>query len=413
MAHDDNGGGKKPRPLEGVRIVESSVWHAGPGASAILGDLGAEVIKIETLTGDPERFHAGFGPLGSFKNGRTDWNLMFEFSNRNKSGISIDTNTDEGKEVLHRLVQSADIFLTNLRMTTAAKNGLDYKTLSRINPKIIHVNVNGFGPNGPMKDIGGFDAMGQAVSGMTFLAGTDEPTLLQALVLDQMTAITASHAMLTALIARDRHGIGQEVFVSLYGSALWLTHANLLATSVLKENIKFKFDRMKNPALRTNFKCGDGKWIVSTNHPDYKYWPIFCEAVDRTDLLKNPKFITPEDRTANLAELITLIDGIMLTKTRKEWLDIFSKHQLNFVAVNEMIDVIEDPQALENDYLVDFKHPVLGTIQIPGYPVSFSGSTVGTHGRAPDLGEHNDQVLAGLGYSKDAIERLRRNKSIK
>jgi len=401
------------RPLEGIRIVELAIWHAGPGASAILGDLGAEVIKIETLTGDPERFHAGFGPLGQFKNGRTDWNLMFEFSNRNKSGIAIDTNTEEGKKILHRLVETADFFITNLRTTSKPKIGIDYKTLSKINPKIIHVNINGFGANGPMKDTGAFDPMGQAVSGMLYLTGSDEPTLLQQLVLDQMTAITASHVMLTALVARDRQGVGQEVHVSLYSSALWLMHANLLASSVLKENIKFKWERMKNPALRSNFKCGDGKWIMSANHPEYKYWPIFCEAIGRTDLVTDPRFETPELRHANLVELMGLLDVVMLTKPRKEWLDIFRKHGLNFAPVNEMIDVVEDPQALENNYLVDFNHPALGTLRIPGYPASFSANTVGTHSAAPELGQHNDAVLSELGYASGDIDKLRQSKVIK
>jgi len=404
---------KSSRPLDGIRVIECGVWHAGPGASAILGDLGAEVIKVESLTGDPERFHAGFGPLGTMTNGRTDWNMMFEFSNRNKAGISVDTNSVEGRKLLHRLVEKADFFVTNIRAATKSKGGIDYEALSRVNPKIIHVNVSGFGPDGPMKDIGAFDPTGQAVSGMMFLCGNEEPTLLQQLVLDQMTAITVSHAMLAALVARDRQGIGQEVHVSLYSSALWLMHHNLLASSMLQKGIMFRWNRMHNTALRSSFKCQDGKWIMSANHPEQKYWPVFCEAIERTDLLQDTRFLTKESRETNLVELMGLLDQVLVKKPRKEWLEIFQRLGLNFAPVNDLMDVVKDPQALINGYIVDFDHPTLGKIRIPGYPASFSANEAGTGSAAPDLGQHTDRVLSDYGYSTKEIEKLRAEKTIR
>jgi crotonobetainyl-CoA:carnitine CoA-transferase CaiB-like acyl-CoA transferase len=396
-----------PRPLDGIRIVECGVWHAGPGAAAILADLGAEVIKIETFTGDPERHFGSFGPMDTGRKDKPDWTLLFEFSNRNKKGICVDTATKEGKVILHELVKSADIFVTNLRQSSKPKLGIDYQSLAKINPKIIHLNVSGFGPKGAMSNDGGFDPMGQAVSGMMFMTGADEPILLQTIVLDQLTAITASHAALTGLFFRERHNIGQEIHVSLYGSAVWMLHANLLTTSMLKQNIQVKWDRLNNPALRNSFKCKDGKWIMGTNHPDSKYWPTFCGTIGQSQLINDPRFATSEQRKANNPELIALLDEVLQTKDRVEWLQLFQKHGLLFAPVQELEEVLEDPQALVNGYVVDYDHPSLGTIRIPGYPASFSANTAGIHGPAPDLGQHTAPILMKLGYTNAAVEQLK------
>ena len=315
--------------------------------------------------------------------------------------------------ILHSLVRDADVFLTNLRKSSKPRFGFEYSELSKVNPEIIHVNINGFGPNGSMSDVGGFDPMGQAISGMMYITGSDEPVLLQTIILDQMTAITASHAMLTALLYRERYGIGQEVHVSLYGSAIWMMHANLLTTSVLKQNIQVKWDRAKNPALRNSYKCRDGKWIMGTNHPDSKYWPAFCQAIEKEELIGDPSFASAEMRLSNMAELVSLLDEIMATKDRAEWLSILQAAGLLFAPVQELSDVLDDPQALINGYIIDYDHPLLGKIRIPGYPASFSANVVGPHSPAPELGEHTTSVLAELGYSQLTLEELQAANIIK
>ena len=309
--------------------------------------------------------------------------------------------------ILHALVREADVFLTNLRESTKPKLGIDYETLRQVNPKLIHANVNGFGPKGPMSDVGGFDPMGQAVSGMMRVTGADEPVVVQMYLLDQMTAITASHAILSALVMRDRKGIGQELHVSLYGSATWLMHANLLTSSILKQNIKPKWDRNTAPPLRNNFKCQDGKWIMGTNHPDHKYWPVFCEAVGQKQLENDPRFATTPLRRANMVELTALLDKVFVTRPQKEWLQILCDAGLLYAPVQEMEDVLQDPQALVNGYVVDYDHPSMGKVRIPGYPVNFSTHAAGPHAPAPELGEHSMAVLAGLGYTSQDIERLK------
>jgi crotonobetainyl-CoA:carnitine CoA-transferase CaiB-like acyl-CoA transferase len=404
---------QRPRPLEGIKIVEVGVWHAGPGASAILGDLGAGVIKIESLTGDPERFFGTFGSMPPIEADIPDWTLLFEITNRNKRGICVDIDTEQGQAILQALIQRADVFVTNLRQSTRPKLGIDYPRVSKINPRIIYANVSGFGPKGPMLDTGGFDPLGQAISGMAFVAGREEPTLLQTIILDQLTAIAASHAILTALLVRERQGIAQEVEISLYGSATWLLHANLLSTSLAKQNTQVTWDRRKNPPLRNMFKCKDDKWIMGCNHPEHKYWHEFCQACGRKELATDPRFATPELRKTNMPTLICVLDEIFVTRTRREWLESLLRAGLLFAPIQELPDVLQDPQALINGYVVDYEHRALGKIRVPGYPVQFSANKAGTHGPAPGLGEHTSEVLAELGYTDRDIEQLKTAKIIR
>lgn len=393
---------KRPRPLEGVRVVECGIWHAGPGGTAILADLGAEVIKVESLEGDPERTHSGLGTV-SFKGcDKEDWSLLYEVSNRNKKGICLDIASEKGKEVLARLVKTADVFLTSMRKTTIPKLGIDYESLKKINPKLVYISVSGFGSKGPMADVGGFDPMGQAISGMAIVSGQDRPIVLQLLIVDQLTAITVSHAIITALFVRERHGYGQELHVSLYGSSTWLLHFNLLTASVMKTHLKLDWDRTTNPPLRNSYKCKDGKWLMATNHPEYKYLPIACQVLGLDNLMNDPRFATPEARAENARDLIAILDEMMLQKDRDEWLALLQRAGLNFVPVQEFDEVLKDPQALVNDYVVHVDHPVLGKIAMPGFPIQFSANET-CSGPAPERGQHTDVVLGELGYGAAEI----------
>ncbi len=394
------------RPLDGIRIVEYGVFHAGPGANAILGDLGAEVIKIETASGDPERYWtnvAGFDL--SLKNGES---IIFEASNRNKKGICLDIQKKKGREIFDRLIQEADVFLTNLRGSTQKRLNIDYETLAEINPQIIYAGVSGYGRLGSMSDLGAFDPLGQARSGMMFVTGTSEPAMIHLGILDQATAITVSHAILTALLFRERKGIGQEVHVSLYSSALWMQYINLLLTSVLSINPCITADRTRHSPLRNRFRCRDGKWILGTHHPEEKYWTTFCKATGQSRLLDDQRYTNESGGPDDFVELNRIFDEVFVTRSRDEWMDIFQAHGLMFCSVQQIQEVPDDPQALANGYLMPFTHPDQGEITIPGYPVQFSNCQAGTRSAAPKLGEHTDLVLQNLGYSGHEIEKLKK-----
>jgi CoA:oxalate CoA-transferase len=393
-------------PLDGIRIVEYGVFHAGPGGTAILGDLGADIIKIESGFGDPERYWTQIASLDmSVSNGES---IMHEVSNRNKKGVYLDIKTKKGKEVLHRLVRDADVFLTNLRKTTKKKLGIDYESLKKINPKIIHANVSGFGPDGPMDNLGAFDPLGQAISGLMFASGTDEPVLLHLGVLDQATAITISHAIMTALFVRERNGIGQEIHASLFGTALWLQHPNMMLANVLGVDPCVRSERHEHSPLRNRFRCKDGQWIIGTHHPEEKYWNAFCRLTGLTELLDDDRFTDKIGRPIPGAEVLERCDKIFITKTRDEWIDIFLAQGLMFCPIKHIDEIQTDPQAIANQYVVTFDHPMLGNINIPGYPMHFSECKAGTRGPAPAIGEHTDEVLNGLGYTSAEIDDLKK-----
>ncbi len=400
-----------PMPLEGIKIVEYGVFHAGPGGTAILGDLGADIIKIESGLGEPERYWTNVGSIDmSMPNGES---IMNEVSNRNKKGIYLDIKTDQGRDVLHRLVKGADVFMTNLRKNTKLELAIDYDTLSKINPKIIHANVSGYGPEGPMRNIGAFDPLGQARSGLMFTTGTSEPVLIHLGVLDQATAIAASHAILTALFVRERRGIGQEIHVSLYSTALWLQHPNLMLASGISVDPCMPPDRNQHSPLRNRFCCKDGKWILGTHHPEEKYWATFCEAVGQESILSDDKYTDGAGRPVSGNGLIELFDEVFARKDRDEWMEIFQQKELMFCPVLHISEVQNDPQALVNDYVVPFDHPALGKINIPGYPIHFSENSAGTCLPAPAIGEHTDEILKDIGYSSEDISKMKTDNIIR
>jgi crotonobetainyl-CoA:carnitine CoA-transferase CaiB-like acyl-CoA transferase len=402
---------EREAPLAGVRVLECAVFHAGPGGGAILGDLGAEVIKIETPAGDPERHWTNAGGIDfSLPN---DDSAMFEGSNRNKRGIGLDMNQEKGREIFERLARQADVFLTNLRKSTKVKLGLDYPTLARLNPTIIHASVSGYGLEGSMSDLGAFDPLGQARSGMMFVTGSEEPKMLHMGLLDQATAIALSHAILTALFVRERKGIGQEVHVSLYSTALWIQYANLLLSSLLSTDPSVTTNRSNHSPLRNAFCCRDGGWVLGTHHPEERYWPTFCEATGKTELLNDPHFTDDSGKPINFSELVEIFDGVFATRTRDEWMEILQERGLMFSSVQHISEVTSDRQALANDYVVPFDHPRLGRVNIPGYPVYFGACRAGTTSAAPALGQHTDEILREIGYGDSEIDVLRQKGVVK
>jgi len=395
----------KHKPLAGIKVVEYGVFHAGPGGGAILGDLGAEVIKVENAAGDPLRHWTS---VAGFDFSIADnQSLMNEISNRNKKAICLDIKTEKGKTILHQLVKEADVFLTNLRKTTKEKLGIDYAVLSKINKRIIHANVSGFGPEGPMADMGAFDPLGQAWSGMTFVTGTEHPALTHIGLLDQTTAITLSHAVITALFVRERKGIGQAVHISLYGTALWMQYINLMITNTFSVDPCIPADRDHHSPLRNAFCCKDGKWIIGTHHPENKYWGIFCEVTDQGQLIDDPQYTDEEGKPIKSAELVKIFDAVFATRPSVEWMGKLTGAGLIFAPIQKITDIKSDPQAIANNYVTPFKHRVLGDIQMPGYPIQFSACDTDTLSAAPQLGEHTDEILADLGYSKGDIKDLR------
>ncbi|WP_189339239.1 CaiB/BaiF CoA transferase family protein [Williamsia muralis] len=394
-------------PLSGIRVVEVGVWHAGPAVGAILADLGADVVKVESMEGDPERFFAAFSPMTDTRDiDSSEWTVMFELSNRGKKGISLDLTCEEGQKALTRLVSDADIFVTNLRGPTRRKLGIDYETLSAVNPKIIHVNITGFGNEGPLADAGAFDNVGQAMSGMMFTVGGGQPQPLNVMVMDQLTAIVGSHAAITALAARELHGVGQEVHTSLYGAGTWLMYGNLGFTGARGHEVTLDADRTRRSPLRNFYRCADDKWVMGTNHPEQKYWADFCKAMSLDELIDDARFSELDERTSNLDSLYPILDRAFAAEDREHWLTALRSAGLNFAPINGFADVLDDRQALDNGYVTTVDHRQMGEVRQPAFPIRFGAFDVGPSGPAPLIGEHTREVLASAGYTEPEIDDL-------
>jgi crotonobetainyl-CoA:carnitine CoA-transferase CaiB-like acyl-CoA transferase len=397
------------RPLEGIRVLECGVYHAGPGGPAILGDLGAEVIKIEQPgLGDPIRQSKKIGSIEYEIPG--DRTIFCEGSNRSKKSITLDVKTDKGQEILHRLVRQSDVFLTNVRRPAIERMKISYAALREVNPKLIYASVSAFGAKGPDKDVGGFDYQGQARSGLMYSMGEIgmPPMVSQFGIIDQATAIMGSHQIITALFMRERTGIGQEVHVSILSAAMYLLYFNVLIANMAGFEVPRHRRATENP-MRNHYQCGDGRWLMMTLTPPARFWGPLCRALGRPELENDPRFDTDDKRSERAAELVALFDEIFAKRPRDEWLEIFRDYDLFSCAVNKLLDLASDPQVIANDYLVDLEHPTLGTVKVPGYPCHFSESWAQTISAAPDLGEHTDAVLTELcGYTADDIEELRK-----
>jgi crotonobetainyl-CoA:carnitine CoA-transferase CaiB-like acyl-CoA transferase len=397
------------QPLEGIRVLEWGMFHAGPAGTAILGDLGAEVIKIEQPgIGDLSRTSSRIGSVFLAKT--QGLNLFHEAANRNKKGITLDLSKEQGREAAYRLVGKSDVFLCNLRRQTIEGMKMTYPILSSYNPKLIYARVSAFGPKGPDRDRGGFDYQGQGRSGMMYSMGEEgmPPIASQFGIMDQATAIMASHQIITALLMRERFGVGQEVHVSVLSSSLYLLYLNQMFALVGDFEAP-RHQRAKEEATRNHYKAQDGRWLIITANPNGMSWKPLCEALGQPELADDLRFATPEARFANREELVALFDQIFATRPRDEWLRIFAQYDLISAPVNRLSELASDPQIVENDYIVDFNHPVLGKVKIPGYPIHFSESWAGTRSAAPKLGEHTEQVLMEIGgYTAQEVANLRK-----
>lgn len=397
------------RPLEGVRILECGIYHAGPGGTAILGDLGAEVIKIEPPgAGDPLRGIKRIGSISVEIPG--DRSIFYEGANRNKKSVTLNLKSEKGLEILHRLVSQSDVFLTNMRQQAVKSMKITYPLLRQINQRIIYASVSAYGPKGPDKDRGGFDYQGQARSGFMYSVGEAgmPPLVTQFGIIDQVTAIMVSHQILTALYMRERSGLGQEVHVSILGSAMFLLYFNVLIAQLGGFDVP-RSQRSGEFPMRNYYQCQDGRWLMMTLTPPERHWGSLCRALGIPELENDPRFNTDEKKIENSEELVAIFDKIFITRPRDEWLRIFDENDLFCCGVNNLMELEHDPQVIENDYLVDFEHPTLGKVKIPGYPIHFSESRAGTTSAAPDLGEHTEEVLTGLaGLRVEEIEGLRK-----
>ena len=396
-------------PLEGIRVVDWTIWQQGPVCSAMLGDLGAEVIKIEARDGgDPGR--GLLRAQGIDLSDRPDF--YFEANNRNKKSLTVDLRKPEGQQLVRELVSKSDVFVQNYRKGVADRLGLGYAELSERNPRLIYASATGYGPEGPDSGEPSFDHLGLARSGIMLAAGEpDMPPLgIAGGIADQMGAIMLAYGVLAAVVARERHGVGQRVDASHLGSMAMLQGLSLSMKLMLGVAMPRQArERAANP-LWNHYRCGDDKWLALAMLQPDRYWDDICRALGRSDLSEDPRFADNAGRARNAAEAIAAFDAVFATRPRAEWIAHLRQSQGDFIftIVNSVNDLPDDPQVRANGYVVDFDHPQHGNTSVVGLPVRLSETPGSIRMPAPELGQHTEEVLLEvLGWDWERISDLR------
>ena len=402
-----------PMPLEGIRVIDWTIWQQGPVCSAILGDLGADVIKIEErVGGDPGR---GLVRLAGVEmNDRP--NFYFTANNRNKRGITLDLKNPEAREIVYRLCEKSDVFVQNFRKGVADRLGVGYAELRKRNPKLIYASANGYGPRGPEADSPSYDYLGQARSGLMMAAGEPDmpPCLVAGGVADQMGAIMLAFGVVTALHARERFGVGQEVNASLLSSMMFLQGLNVTARLILGNSMPRASRTWTYNPLWNHYRCRDDRWLALGMLQADRYWKDFCHAIGEHDLAEDPRYTETQSRMANAGDAIARLSEVFATKPSDEWLAIL-KAAGDFIVtpIKSVNDLPDDPQVRANDYIVPLEHPTFGRVETVGMPFELTETPGKVRRAAPEFGEHTEEILTDVcGYSWDDVARLKEAKAI-
>jgi crotonobetainyl-CoA:carnitine CoA-transferase CaiB-like acyl-CoA transferase len=378
------------QPLHGIRVLDLSRVLAGPYCTMVLGDLGADVIKVESPEGDETR---GWGPpfVGEAQ-GESAYYLCI---NRNKRGIVVDFKTAQGRDLLHGLIRQCDVLVENFRPGSLARFSLDFESVSAINPSLIYCSITGFGQTGPLRDKPGYDFMIQAMGGIMSVTGEPdcEPMKSGVAVADLFAGQNAVIAILAALQARHHTGKGQHLDISLFDSQLgWL--ANVASNYLISGNLPKRYGNAHaNIVPYQSFRASDGWFVVAVGND--RQFAKMCEVIGKSELVSDERFATNSARVQNRDALISILQPVFMTKSVDEWLSLVGD-EFPCGPINNVEQVFSMPQVEAREMLIHMQHPTIGELPLVGSPLKFSDTPVEYKLPPPRLGEHTEEVLKEL-----------------
>lgn len=418
--------------LEGIKVIDLSQVAAVPMAARILGDFGADVVHIENpATGDFWRYYQQNQARSNYCV-QSEFNYNWENFNRNKRSVTVNLYSESGRKIIHRMVESADVFLTNLRPYEQERFDVTYKRLSQINPRIIYGCVTGYGKEGPEKDAPAYDYTAYwARSGFEYIlsaTGGGVPCLaFRAAMGDNVAALALACGVMIALYTREKTGTGQEINISLQHIGLYQIsfdisgalitgqdpadwrempppHIQEKVREAVLEVMAFYADKTVNPLNATYFTKDMRAIHLVALQPD-RYWERFCHIIGRSDMAKDPRFATFEGRAQHAAEIREAISQAIATKTLEEWKPLLK--DIPYAPVQTLKEAIEDPQARASGCFVSYEHPEHGLIEQVANPIKMSLTPASVRMPAPEFGQHTEEVLLEYGYSWDDIIRFK------
>ena len=377
--------------LEGIKVVEQGTFITGPACGMLLGDLGADVIKVEApVTGDPFR---------AFKGGL--YSPHYQTYNRNKRSITLDTKSADDRAVFDALIADADVYIQNFRPGVADKLGAGAARLRALNPKLVYVSISGFGATGPAAGRPAYDTVAQAASGfLNLLVNPDNPRVVGPAIADALTGFYAAYGAMGALVERARTGTGRTVEVSMLEA---MAHFNLDAFTHY-----FQAGEVMGPYSRPSVSqsyvlaCGDGKWIALHMSSPEKFWQGLAKAIEQPDLFDDPRFATRDARIVNQEALIELLGERFARRPRAQWCERLQAADVPHAPMYDTSEALEDPQAKHLELATSALHPVMGLFRTVRSPVSFDGERALEVRPPPTLGEHSDEIRRSLNLEKKA-----------
>ena len=386
-------------PLEGVKVLDLTNVMAGPYCSMVLGDMGAEVTKLESVDGgDTSR---RFDPQ---VNGES---YCFAVLNRNKKSLAIDMKDARGKEIVFKLAAKADVVMENFRPGVVKKLGFDYESLKAINPAIVYASMSGFGQTGPYGRKGGFDIIAQGMSGIMMMTGYPggRPAKVGIAMNDIACGVTALYGILGAYIGRLRGGAGQYLETSLLEAGLAWTAWEFGAYFGGGEIPHATGTRHRRSTPYQAYRSSDG--FVTVGASNEKLWNNFCKQVcDKPEWLADPRFATPRKRLQHIDELESAIEAVLSTDTTAHWVGKLDAAQVPGGPVYGYEQAMKDPQVQARKMVLDIDHPKIGPMKTIGLPIKSSGELTAVRRTAPWLGQHSEEIVRSLGYADEEVARM-------